>query len=222
MKGPCKGLPQPSSSSCLDGASSASSVASLYRHDDCVFLDTLVSGVQVLTHTLTLERHELPGPQVWGIMYDDEGFAALQADDDAEGDRIIIVEEFLRFQVYKAGEAEFYIMTADETCGNQQVNLSDMRLKFTDNELQFHSVGPRKVSTTFELAVMKWPRMYARVFFSSRSVYQQLGFTMFSGEPWRWAAGSVKRWMAALALLGLVDHILPSCNVLSKTNQTSL
>lgn len=92
----------------------------------------------------------------------------------------------------------------------QLVVLSNFMTKFLEAEATV-VLGASKSKKTFCVVILRWVRAPAcRLLWSAKSVYEQLGFSMFSGQPWRWAASmaSLPRWQKDMAELGYPGHVL--------------
>lgn len=177
----------------------------LAPHSGNVFVDTLPDGLQVITHTVSQERQPLAREYVWDIVYGDDGFAALvgqNVSDPTAEERIDLVENMLNFSVYQSGQ-EFYI--AAHADSRQLVHLSVFSQKFVGASLDIQC-GSTSARHKFDASIFKRPRNGAKLFLSLKSVYEQLSFTIFSRQPWRWAWTGAKRWVPWLEKLGLSGH----------------
>lgn len=186
----------------------AATHATLEPHKGKVFLDKVGHQAYTVTHIVTNEKHEVSGCD-YSLEFDDEGFGALTPNSDDKP--VILVEDLLRFTLYRADTDDFVITAAGQQGPGSMLRLSDFSAKFSSHKLEV-KVGATLAAKVLDLVVFRWPRSAgAQVMFCAKRIYDELGLSQFSGESWRWISGSWRRWQTAMLNdFGLGDHVLPS------------
>ena len=197
---------------CRDGAASSQASmpaveAELLKHEGHVHLDRCAqSNSFTLTHSITYERVALPGGHEWSLIFDDEGFGAVAAVDSEDLDPLFL-EDLLKFQAYKA-EGGNYFLVSKGSAGKGFVDLSAFQQKYVEQELEIQFGTSKKA---ISLAALKWPRHpAAKLFWSTKSLYEALNLSQFNSRPWRWCNAGFKKWVGFMAKLGLQNHVLRS------------
>ena len=200
-------LPKPTATSVTDVASNVTDTVelTLLGHEGFVVLDPMPNDTTILTHRLTIERITLPG-HGWTLEFDDEGFGLAMPDYDTDA-IIHCLESSLKFQLYTNPSKEYVIMKTDSSEGI--VHLNTFMKKWTSARVGV-LIGPNKCNANLDVAMLRWPRMGARIVFSCTSLYTVLALDQFKGQPWRWVNGSWKRWQKHMHSFGLQEHVLGS------------
>jgi hypothetical protein len=185
---------------------------SILKHEGFVFVDRLADNNQQLTHIISHEKHVLPTGTTWIVDYDDEGFMALVSDNDSH--EPILVEELLRIKVYETHDHKYVFISAAYHGYSDIVHLSVYMDRYTEIDFSF-PCGSLRANTTFRCGLFKWQRVRARVYFSAKMVYENMGFTMFEKYAWRWWRDSAPSWHNLMGKLGLPGHVLMSNRVAS-------
>lgn len=187
--------------------------AELVSHRGIIALDKLGPGAHVVTNLAITEKKALPTGHSWSIEYDDEDFAICVADDGREP---VWVESLMDYEVYKTERHGFAVIASSNTSMNgQMVLLRNFMAKHTEATATL-KVGCAKTVQEFDIFVLRWPRTPAcKVLWSAKSVYLRLGFSQFSGQPWRWWASkaSFPRWSQDMQRLGFPGHVVRSAGM---------
>lgn len=181
-------------------------------HLHIVELDELLDGRFVLTNLVSNEEAPLPEGVRWKLLFDDDGFGVCEPADECTGVDPIWLEDLLVFEVYRSTELGYVIRGRSGAMQGQTVVLSSLGSKCVEAEATMR-VGAARSKKTFVLVFLRWVRApKCRLLWSAKSVYEQLGFTMFNQQPWRWAASmaSLPRWQKDMTELGYLGHVLRS------------
>lgn len=195
-------------SSAADKAQRAATVLSPVPHDGVVFADETYSCT-VVTHMLTCEKLAMPSTG-WTMSFDEDGFAAVlpPADGPHADDEPVVLEDAFRFQLHKAATGGLFIVGSS---GSEQVDLGSLMQLWESKDLTLE-LGATNAKKKFNGALFRWPRMPgARFIWSMKSLYTELNFQQFSGQPWRWADSGWRRWRKTLDQeFHLSEHVVPS------------
>lgn len=194
-----------------DGAQPAAqepTEAQLFPHAEVVVLDKLGENNFVLTHLITNERVEIRGQGDVSLVFDEEGFGVVVPPGEEQPQA---VEELFKFQVYYASKVGYILCSSQEGFGKQTVRLNEFQGKCEAYELTMQ-VGATLATKHLQAVCYRWPRRpCARIMICAKSLYDQLGLSQFSGESWRWIAGSWRRWQSCMRdEFGMEEHVLPS------------
>lgn len=174
-------------------------------HDGYITLDKLRGGTSVVTHQVTLERLTLQG-HAWLLDFDSEGFGVVVPTDEAsEEHEPIVLEAALKFHLSSRADADLVITHRDSRA--QMVHLPSFMQRWSAATLTL-VVGPNALPLSLDVAEFRWPRCGARIAVSAKSLYDALALTQYSGQQWRWVAGSWRRWKKHMADMGLGEHII--------------
>ena len=195
-----------------EGASLSTNVAdlecngTLHPHRDFLHIDG-PPDAQVLTHTLTLGRRNLP-PGAWVLDYDNDGFACCAKEDS---DEVLFAEEYLRRQLWLKGDRELLVREPSLGAGMppNQWSLTEARQKHHATTVTL-VVGGNRQPVVFEMTALPWPRCHAHFFWGLASLYTSLGLTTFKGEWSKWAFNSAPRWDRYLQTVMLPEHCVHS------------
>lgn len=189
--------------------------AALEPHLHIVELDELLDGRFVLTNFVSNEKVLLPEGVRWKLLFDDDGFGVCEPADESSGAEPKWLEDIFDFEVYRSATVGYVIRGRSGPMEGQLVSLSRFMAKFTEAEATI-VLGVSKSKKTFSIVFLRWVRAPAcRLLWSAKSVYEQLGFSMFNQQPWRWAASmaSLPRWQKDMTELGYAGHVLRSAGM---------
>lgn len=183
-------------------------VATVVPHMGMIALDRIGSKRYVLTHLVTNERYEISGGD-FELQFHD-GWGCIVGTVGLGEDKVVCVEDALKYRLYATDSGE-YVIAAGEGGSTTMVKLSEFRGKFTAHQLKVN-VGASLAGKVLEILVYKWPRSpAARIMFCTKSLYDAMGLSQFSGESWRWISGSWKRWQACMrGDFEMDEHVLHS------------
>lgn len=196
--------------------------AALEPHLHIVAIDTMLDGRFVLTNRVSNESVVLPEEVRWKLCFDSDGFGVCEPADEHSGIEPIWLEDIFNFAVYRSPALGYVIRGRSGPMEGQLVVLSHFMTKFLEAEASIF-LGASRSKKTFCMVLLRWVRAPAcRLLWSAKSVYEQLGFTMFNGQAWRWAASmaSLPRWQKDMAALGYLGHVLRSVGM--KVERTRL
>jgi hypothetical protein len=181
----------------------------LVPHDGLVFLDNMPDGRQFLTHISTYESKLLDIHQKWSLEFAD-GFGALVPDEETAD--VILVEDFFKFKWYSREGGEHVLITGrDENL--KSMNMGEYASRNTEGTLMVRA-GNMCKPITITFTAYTWARqLCARLYFSAKDLYAQLGFSMFSKYPWRWHYDGAPRWEERMSRLGFYGHVMRSARV---------
>lgn len=148
------------------------------------------------------------------LMFDGEGFGVLVSERAGEDDRVRPLDEVFKYALYDAGGGDLVVVKRGATDKLAHTRLQSMLSKYTEFRADIR-IGPRKSTASFMCCKFNWPRSGAVIYLSLKCIYKQLGFTMFSGESWRWIDAGIARWNKMMEDFSLQGHIQWSCQVVS-------
>jgi hypothetical protein len=191
------------------GKHSPAAKLTLVPHEGLVYLDTMLDGRQYITHMSTYESKLLDSHQTWTLEFLD-GFGALVPDD--EGEDVVLVEDLLKFKWYaREGGQNVLITGSDEHL--KSMEMEEYASRNSEGTLMVRA-GNMSKEITITFTAFTWARQQcARLYFSAKDLYSQLGFSMFAKYPWRWHYDGALRWNKRLSKLGFYGHVMRSSRV---------
>jgi hypothetical protein len=206
---PTKGVTSPLVALAGDDKHGLAATLRLVPHDGLVFLDTMQDGRQFLTHMRTYESKLLDINHNWTLEFDD-GFGALVPEDETAD--VILVEDILKFKWYTRASGEHVLITGRrETM--KSIEMEEYASRNTEGTLMVRA-GNMCKQITITFTAYTWARpQCARLYFSAKDLYVQLGFSMFAKYPWRWAYDGALRWNERLSRIGFHGHVMRSSRV---------
>jgi hypothetical protein len=181
----------------------------LVPHYGLVYLDTMQDGRQFVTHMRTYESKLLDNCHTWTLEFFD-GFGALVPDDDTAD--VILVEDFLKFKWYARASGQNVLISGRHE-HMKSMEMEEYASRNTEGTMMVRA-GNMSKEITITFTAYTWSRQVcARVYFSAKDLYVELGFTMFSKYPWRWAYDGAVRWNERLSRLGFYGHVMRSSRV---------
>ena len=97
--------------------------AVLLPHVGLVFLDCRADGMYQITHSATLEKILLKPDRKYELLFDDDGFGCLLAE-DAPDDDPLFIEDMLSFVVYETPSGHRTIQSQKGPTAGQSADLS--------------------------------------------------------------------------------------------------
>lgn len=174
-----------------------------------VHIDRVADGRFVVTHTISRESVELP-EGCWDLVWGDDGFGCVcnvsLADMD---DEVRMLDDVFKFTVLHDEAGNYFLASSGSTGNDELLSLDIFKKKFQELIMRF-PMGVTKCEHQLLASLWKWPRLGARLFFSTKSIYEAMGFDQFARHPWRWSCQGAPRWATYAESLGLPGHVMMS------------
>lgn len=178
--------------------SSSSIVGDLVPYQGHIFVSKPFGDQQqFLVHSLTLEKTPLPTPGDWSLTFDSSGFAALVDVDDEQRD-VILVEDFVRRQLWRTLDGELVVLEkAPGLDGGRPWSLSARMQDSVAVSLRFPA-GALRHDVSWQAVFLRWPREGMHYWWSLTAAYHLLKLACFKGVASKWVYEGCKAWESYL------------------------